>query len=83
MAQLTWERVRSIIVAQLAISKDEVVLNASLRDDFGSDRHDLRELRMALEEEYNIEIPERDFANLTTVEDLLYYLVSVVKESPS
>jgi acyl carrier protein len=79
MAQITFERVRSIIVAQLAVPSDEVVLNTNFAEDFGVDRYDLRELRMALEEEYNIAIPEKDFANLTTVEDLLYYLISVVK----
>jgi acyl carrier protein len=75
----TWDRLKTIMIHQLGVSEDDLTLNSKLVDDFGADWLDLRELRMALEEEYNITIHEEDFAKLLTAEDILYYLLTVVR----
>jgi acyl carrier protein len=78
MANVTWERVQTIIVQQLGVSESEVVPSASFVDDFGTDWLDLEELRMAIEEEYEIVISKEDFANLPTAGDVLGYLIKVI-----
>jgi acyl carrier protein len=51
------ERVAEIIVEQLGVSRNEVVVEASFIDDLGADSLDIVELVMAMEEEFNVEIP--------------------------
>ena len=63
-----------IIADQLSVSEDEVTLEASFKDDLDADSLDLFELVMALEEEYDVEIPSDDLAELNTVGDVINYL---------
>lgn len=70
------ERMKSIIAEQLNISEESITLNASLKDDLGADSLDLFELVMALEEEFETEIPTEDLGNIDTVEDVINYLKS-------
>ncbi len=71
-----FEKMKSIIAAQLNVSEDEVTEEASFKDDLDADSLDLFELVMALEEEYSIEIPMEDYENLETVGDVVKYLKS-------
>lgn len=71
-----FEKMKSIISAQLNVSEDEVTEEASFKDDLDADSLDLFELVMALEEEYSIEIPMEDYENLETVGDVVNYLKS-------
>ena len=71
-----FEKMKSIIAAQLNVSEDEVTEEASFKDDLDADSIDLFELVMALEEEYSIEIPMEDYENLETVGDVVNYLKS-------
>lgn len=71
-----FEKMKSIIAAQLNVSEDEVTEEASFKDDLDADSLDLFELVMALEEEYSIEIPMEDYENLETVGDVVNYLKS-------
>lgn len=75
-----FEKMKSIIAAQLNVSEDEVTEEASFKDDLDADSLDLFELVMALEEEYSIEIPMEDYENLETVGDVVKYLKSKVIE---
>ena len=68
------EKMKEIIADQLSVSEDEVTLEASFKDDLDADSLDFFELVMALEEEYDVEIPSDDLAELNTVGDVINYL---------
>ena len=68
------EKKKEIIAEQLGVSEDEVTLEASFKEDLDADSLDLFELVMALEEEYDVEIPSDDLAELNTVGDVINYL---------
>ena len=63
-----------IIVEQLSVEKDKVVPNASFVDDLGADYLDLVELNMAMEEGFDIEIPDEDAEKISTVQDAIDYV---------
>jgi acyl carrier protein len=60
------ERVKKIVVEQLGVKEEEVVSGASFVDDLGADSLDTVELVMALEEEFDTEIPDEEAENITT-----------------
>ena len=68
------EKMKEIIADQLGVSEDEVTLEASFKEDLDADSLDLFELVIALEEEYDVEIPSDDLAELNTVGDVINYL---------
>ena len=68
------ERIKSIIVEQLGVSKEELTPQASFIEDLGADSLDIVELIMALEEEYEMEIPDEDAEKIQTVEDVISYV---------
>ena len=68
------ERIKSIIVEQLAVSKEELTPQASFIEDLGADSLDIVELIMALEEEYEMEIPDEDAEKIQTVDDVINYV---------
>jgi len=68
------KRVTQIIAAQLDVSEEEVVPEASFIDDMGADSLDLVELVMAMEEEFNVEIPDTEAENIRTVQDAIHYV---------
>ena len=68
------ERVHSIIVEQLGVDEKEVTEKASFIDDLGADSLDTVELVMAFEEEFELEIPDEDAEEITTVSDAVNYI---------
>ena len=68
------ERVKKIIVEQLGVKEEEVTSEASFVDDLGADSLDTVELVMALEEEFETEIPDEDAEKITTVQQVLDYI---------
>ena len=68
------ERVAEIIVEQLGVSRDEVVAEASFIDDLGADSLDIVELVMAMEEAFNVEIPDEDAEKIQTIGAAIAYL---------
>jgi acyl carrier protein len=68
------ERVKDVIVDKLGVSADQVTPEASFIDDLGADSLDQVELVMALEEEFDVEIPDEDAEKMTTVKDAVEYL---------
>jgi acyl carrier protein len=70
----TEEKIKSIIAEQLGVKVEEVTPQASFIDDLGADSLDTVELIMALEEEFNVEIPDEDAEKMTTVGDAIKYV---------
>ena len=73
-----FEKVKGIIVEQLGVAEASVTLEASFIDDLGADSLDIVELVMALEEEFDIEIPDSDAEKVVTVGDVVDYLIENV-----
>lgn len=67
-------RVKKIIEEQLGVDPDRVKPEASFIDDLGADSLDIVELVMAMEEEFDLEIPDEDAEKLRTVQDVYKYL---------
>nr|WP_086940770.1 acyl carrier protein [Thaumasiovibrio occultus] len=70
------ERVKKIIVEQLGVDESEVKNEASFVEDLGADSLDTVELVMALEEEFDTEIPDEEAEKITTVQAAIDYVVS-------
>lgn len=68
------ERVKQIVVEQLGVNEDEVSADASFVDDLGADSLDTVELVMALEEEFNCEIPDEEAEKIATVQQAISYI---------
>ena len=69
-----FEKVKNIIIDQLQVTESSVTMEASFIDDLGADSLDLVELIMALEEEFDIEIPDSDAEKVVTVSDVVEYI---------
>ena len=69
-----FEKVKKIIIEQLNVSEDSVTKEASFIDDLGADSLDIVELIMALEEEFDTEIPDTDAEKIVTVGDVVDYI---------
>jgi acyl carrier protein len=68
------ERVKKIVVEQLGVAEDEVTNEASFVDDLGADSLDTVELVMALEEDFETEIPDDKAETITTVQQAIDYV---------
>ncbi len=75
------DQVRAIIAEQLGVKTDEIKNDASFVDDLGADSLDTVELVMALEEEFETEIPDDDAEKITTVQNAIDYVTASKKES--
>ena len=69
-----FEKIKEIIVDQLGVAEASVTMEASFIDDLGADSLDIVELVMALEEEFDMEIPDRDAEKVVTVQDVVDYI---------
>ncbi len=70
------ERVKKIIIEQLGVKEEDVKPEASFVDDLGADSLDTVELVMALEEEFDTEIPDEEAEKITTVQAAIDYVKS-------
>ena len=70
------DKVKSIVAEQLGVKEEEVTTEASFVDDLGADSLDTVELVMALEEEFETEIPDEDAEKITTVQQAIHYVKS-------
>lgn len=68
--------VREIIAEQLGINEEDILLESSFVEDLGADSLDIVELVMALEEEFEIDIPDEDAEKIETVKELIDYVSS-------
>ena len=70
------ERVKKLICEQLGVKEDEVKDDASFVEDLGADSLDTVELVMALEEEFETEIPDEEAEKITTVKEAIGYILA-------
>ena len=70
------QRIKDIIVEQLGVNADQVTPEAKFIEDLGADSLDTVELVMALEEEFETEIPDEDAEKITTVQQAIDYVKS-------
>ena len=69
-----FEKVKAIIINQLGVADTAVTMEASFIDELGADSLDIVELVMALEEEFDIEIPDADAEKVVSVGDVVEYI---------
>ena len=69
-----FEKIKKIIIEQLGVAETAVTMEASFIDDLGADSLDIVELVMAIEEEFDIEIPDADAEKVITVSDVVEYI---------
>ncbi len=69
-----YDKVKEIIVEQLGVAETAITPEASFIDDLGADSLDIVELIMALEEEFDLEIPDADAEKVVTVNDVVEYI---------
>jgi acyl carrier protein len=69
-------RVKKIIIEQMGVKEEQVTNEASFVDDLGADSLDTVELVMALEEEFELEIPDEDAEKITTVQQAIDYIAT-------
>ena len=69
-----FEKIKGIIVEQLGITEASITMESSFIDDLGADSLDIVELIMALEEEFDTEIPDADAEKVVTVGDVVDYI---------
>ncbi len=69
-----FDKVKEIIIEQLGVPETAITTEASFIDDLGADSLDIVELIMALEEEFDLEIPDSDAEKVVTVGDVVEYI---------
>ncbi len=69
-----FDDVKAVIVEQLSVNESEVKLESRFVDDLGADSLDVVELVMALEEKFEIEIPDEEAEKISTVKDVVDYI---------
>ena len=74
MSQAIEERVRSIIADQLGVAEEQVKPDSKFIEDLGADSLDIVELIMAMEEEFDTEIPDEEAEKIRIVDDVITYL---------
>ena len=70
------KKVREIVAEQLGLTFEEVTTNATFIEDLGADSLDVVELVMAMEEEFDFEIPDEEAEKIQTVKDAINYIVN-------
>jgi acyl carrier protein len=70
------QKVKNIIADQLGVGEDEIKITSSFIDDLGADSLDIVELVMAMEEEFEVEIPDEEAENIKTVQDAVNYVTT-------
>jgi len=74
-----FDEVKEVVVEQLNVNPDEVKLESDFVEDLGADSLDVVELVMALEEKFEIEIPDEDAEGIKTVKDVVEYIEKKAK----
>jgi acyl carrier protein len=70
------QKVKNIIAEQLGVGEEEIKPTSSFIEDLGADSLDIVELVMAMEEEFEVEIPDEEAENIKTVQDAVSYITT-------
>ena len=73
---MIFEKVKTIVSEQLGVDEDQIAMDSNFLEDFGADSLELIDLIMALESEFDIEVPEEDIEEIETVSDVVSYIKS-------
>ncbi|EGD4084892.1 acyl carrier protein [Campylobacter jejuni] len=76
----TFDDVKAVVVEQLSIDADAVKMESKIIEDLGADSLDVVELIMALEEKFEVEIPDSDAEKLIKIEDVVNYIDNLKKQ---
>ncbi len=71
---MVFEKIKAILAEQFDEEEDSITLDTSLADDLGADSLDLADVLMAIEDEFEVEIPDEDIENIKTVGDIVDYI---------
>lgn len=71
---MVFDKVRAILCSQLDLNEDDVTMESSIVDDLNADSLDVVDLVMALEDEFDIEIPDEEIENIKLVGDLVHFI---------
>ncbi|MCI7351525.1 MAG: acyl carrier protein [Ruminococcus sp.] len=71
---MIFDKVKDLVVDQLDADEDKVTLDANIQDDLGADSLDVVDLVMALEDEFEVEIPDEAVESIKTVGDIVKYI---------
>ena len=77
---MVFEKIKKIIAEQLGIGEDGIKMDSSFVDDLGADSLDIVELIMALETEFDLEIPDEEAEKISTVGDVVEYIKAHTEE---
>lgn len=72
------DKIKDVLAKQLRVSKEEIKDDANIMEELGADSLDVVEMLMALEEQFNITIPDEDVTSFKTIKDIALYLESKV-----
>lgn len=71
---MVFERIKEILADQLDASVDDMKMETNIAEDLGADSLDVVELLMAIEDEFDVEIPDEEIENIKTIGDLVRYI---------
>lgn len=73
---MVFERIKEILADQLDADADTMTMESDIANDLGADSLDVVELLMAIEDEFDVEIPDEEIENIKTIGDLVKYIES-------
>lgn len=71
---MVFEKIKEILAGQLDVDAEEISLDTKIAEDLGADSLDVVELLMAIEDEFDVEIPDEEIEKLKTVGDVVEYI---------
>ncbi len=71
---MVFEKIRTILSEQLDIEEDDITMDSKIADDLGADSLDVVDLIMAIEDEFDVEVPDEDIEGIKTVGDVVNYI---------
>ncbi len=77
---MVFEKIHDIVVDQLDVDADDVTMDSAIIDDLGADSLDVVDLIMAIEEEFDVDIPDEEVQNIKTVGDIVKFVETATSE---
>ena len=71
---MVFEKIRAILSEQLDLEEDDITMESNIAEDLGADSLDVVDLIMAIEDEFEIEVPDEEIKNVKTVGDVVNYI---------